>query len=181
MIAADPFYTKFIDGTYFTQSATNNYAKIGNDVWRVMYRTGNIVKLIHSRVVGTSIFGTSTTYSGSTLESYVNNWCSNNGYNSYGSCDNITKKEIECIVNNCGSISYFYVINGYLAPTSGYWTKTSSTSKLVWLVYGPENSYYFGDNYLDANIGVRPILNANSTVKVIGGTGTSSDPYILSL
>ena len=56
------------------------------------------------------------------------------------------------------------------------WTLTPSSSSSVWALSGTGGSV--GDN-TGSVYGVRPVINIKSTIKVVKGSGTESDPYRL--
>ena len=69
--------------------------------------------------------------------------------------------------------------NNWIYNSSYYqWTITplSDYSNYVWNV----NTSGLVYNYAHFTLGVRPVLYLKSSVKITGGTGTSSDPYKLS-
>ena len=70
--------------------------------------------------------------------------------------------------------------NNWIYNSSYYqWTITpySGISNIVWYVYS--NGRMYNISALNA-YGVRPVVYLKSSIKITGGTGTSSDPYKLS-
>ena len=66
-------------------------------------------------------------------------------------------------------------MNTYLGNTD-YWTMTPLNS--MWIAFST-NSYFTGyPSYWD-QLGTRPVVNLKADVKVSGGTGTKTDPYII--
>ena len=70
--------------------------------------------------------------------------------------------------------------NNSLIMTGGYYWYQNAYSSTV------NEAYYYSGNYHDVRIqtsnywlGVRPILRLKASVRVVGGTGTQSDPYII--
>ena len=80
-----------------------------------------------------------------------------------------------------GSMNYKY----YLYTGAYYWTMSPYTfysydaSASVWYVSSAGNLYTTASSAAPA--GVRPVVNLNSDVLYSGGTGTESDPYIITL
>lgn len=80
-----------------------------------------------------------------------------------------------------GSMNYKY----YLYTGATYWTMSpsyfsaNSSLPLVWRVHS--SGYLPSDASTHAAYGVRPVVNLNSDVLYSGGTGTESDPYIITL
>ncbi len=90
--------------------------------------------------------------------------------------------------NSCGSVSLIYANRdtckntNWMINSSIFWTLSPAfaSSNYVFLVYN--------DSSIDRNYGViyagdavRPTLYLSSDIKITGGTGTSSDPYQISL
>ena len=70
--------------------------------------------------------------------------------------------------------------NNWIYNSSYYqWTiaPNSGNSSLVWNVYTDRDVRAWSVGY---TLGVRPVLYLKSSIKITGGTGTSSDPYKLS-
>ena len=59
----------------------------------------------------------------------------------------------------------------------GYWTLTPFNTSRVRSVYGDGNGGYDSPAYAN---GVRPSMNLKSSVIITGGSGTKSDPFVLS-
>ena len=79
-----------------------------------------------------------------------------------------------------GSMNYKY----YLYTGTYYWTmspsyfSSSSANARVWNVY---STGLLNNSNSASAYGVRPVVNLNSDVLYSGGTGTESDPYIITL
>ena len=179
------FYTKFTSGKYFLTSATNNYVKIGSNVWRVMYRSGTNVRITTDRPISnynSSFDPYTNVYSNSALRSFTERWC-RNYYSSYASsCDAMTKTEVQCINSySCSNLSDGVRLSGYLGATVNYWTQTADGTKNVWVVAGSASGTVFQSRPHNFNLPatMRPVMNVKSTIKVIEGTGTSSNPYVI--
>ena len=63
--------------------------------------------------------------------------------------------------------------------TTSYWTLTPYSTSYVWYVDSNGDASYDGPSYTAG--GVRPSLNLKSSVQITSGTGTESDPFVLSL
>ena len=63
--------------------------------------------------------------------------------------------------------------------TTAYWTLTPSSGYVIWYVGPVSNLAYFAYNYDGAT--VRPSMNLKSNVQIVSGTGTKSDPFVLTL
>ena len=66
---------------------------------------------------------------------------------------------------------------GRNANNPDYWTLTPYDSSYVRVLHSASNASYIGPSYTR---GVRPSLNLKSNVVITGGTGTKSDPFVLS-
>lgn len=91
----------------------------------------------------------------------------------------------ECRVNirnysgeNCKSNDWLYDESNYWTITS--WPFTGNVSAVnVWSIYSNGNAYH---DYDAVNVlGVRPSVYLKPSVRIVSGTGTSTDPYKLSI
>ena len=74
--------------------------------------------------------------------------------------------------------NYYLVNNTYwwtMSPSNFY---TSTVRAYVWYVY--PSGHLFGD-YVAYSYGVRPAVSLKSTASISGGTGTATDPYVISV
>ena len=62
--------------------------------------------------------------------------------------------------------------------TTDYWTLTPYGTSLVRYVYRYGNAIYYSPS---TTYGTRPAMNLKSSVMITGGSGTKSDPFVLSL
>ena len=77
-----------------------------------------------------------------------------------------------------GGVAYAESNNSnYLNVSVSYWTM-SPFNVNYYAVVGLANSS-FVSNVVDFSWGVRPVINLKSTVEIAGGSGTSSNPYII--
>ncbi len=71
--------------------------------------------------------------------------------------------------------------NNWLLPTNVEWTISGRSDSTI-IAFGVSYIGYMGNYAVDSNgYGVRPSFSLASTVELTGGTGTSTDPYILNL
>ena len=77
------------------------------------------------------------------------------------------------LVNNMSEIS-FWTMNGYS-------TQTYATSGAVWIPYRSGNRISFSVQAPSYSGGVRPVLFLKSTIKITGGNGSQSSPYIIKI
>lgn len=75
------------------------------------------------------------------------------------------------LVNNMSEIS-FWTMNGYS-------TQTYATSGAVWVPYRSRNGISFSVQAPSYSGGVRPVLFLKSTIKITGGNGSQSSPYMI--
>lgn len=75
------------------------------------------------------------------------------------------------LVNNMSEIS-FWTMNGYS-------TQTYATSGAVWVPYRSVNGISFSVQAPSYSGGVRPVLFLKSTIKITGGNGSQSSPYMI--
>ncbi len=75
------------------------------------------------------------------------------------------------LVNNMSEIS-FWTMNGYS-------TQTYATSGAVWIPYRSGNRISFSVQAPSYSGGVRPVLFLKSTIKITGGNGSQSSPYMI--
>ena len=90
--------------------------------------------------------------------------------------------------NNCGTfkinnINFNNCANtGWMDTNSTFWTLTPGSSSLVyWMTKGNINNYGGVNSSPTLSMSVRPALYLSSDIKIMGGTGTYSDPYQISL
>ena len=91
-----------------------------------------------------------------------------------------------CGTDELISENYFNICDryGWLEERSDWWTLTSATmsygNQVLYVAYG---GYFHYDDMYGASspydIEVRPVVALSSSVVIIGGTGTQSDPYRL--
>lgn len=77
--------TKSIDGKptyYFRGNVDNNYLKFDDGtIWRIVrINEDGTIRIIKASNIGTSVFGSNALYSGSTIETYLNNWINTTDY-----------------------------------------------------------------------------------------------------
>ena len=87
--------------------------------------------------------------------------------------------------NKCGTVTSFNVSctsTGWLDNNIDWWTLTPH-SDFSDTVFSVTSGGFIGNNYgLESSaVGVRPVLYLKSSIKITGGTGTSSDSYQISL
>ena len=70
--------TAWADDPYSSLKNTTTVVKFDGKDWYLIDYDSSTVTLLAKECVGASVFGSSNTYSGSTVETYVNNWYSNN-------------------------------------------------------------------------------------------------------
>ncbi len=77
-----------------------------------------------------------------------------------------------------GQFEKYFENGGTTGLTTDYWTLTPLDASYVCDV----NIYGYGSNFASTHVdGVRPSLNLKSNVKITSGTGTKTDPFILSI
>ena len=75
-----------------------------------------------------------------------------------------------------------YAVKGGTSSTGltiSYWTLTPYSSSSVWCVGGSGNAYYYSPS--SYSLGARPSMNLKSSVQITSGTGTKSDPFVLTM
>ena len=79
------------------------------------------------------------------------------------------------VKNSINTFSYTYGGDGYWTMTPYHYNSSNGNSN-VW------NLRKSGEMYSDSvygNMGIRPVINLKSDVKITGGIGTSNDPYVI--
>ncbi len=69
--------------------------------------------------------------------------------------------------------------NNYLSFSSSYWTMTPSSNDGTVKVFVVSTNNRLEESSLTATNAIRPVINLIQNVKIISGSGTSSDPYII--
>ena len=97
----------------------------------------------------------------------------------------------KCVIEeNIKSNTYSCNSNNWLSSTNTEWTISSSSESQVWVINTIDDNTYLYNMYASGNIWaydygdllgiVRPTFYLSSDVVITSGTGTSSDPYIVS-
>lgn len=113
--------------------------------------------------IGTTAFSDiDSTYSGSIVEGYVNNYktyLTNMGVD-ISSARLITKKELEKL--GCSSSNYSCSSAPSWVYSTSYWSGTANAVNIVWLV-SSEASFGNGNYSSDIDIGVRPVIEISES------------------
>ena len=189
------------DGYSFKGNVLNNYVKFSNRLFRIMnIYNDNSIKLVSDNNNGILIWGDDSSYKNSNLYHWLNKTSLTNSKIYYDTISNInllekttykesqllkskvkdTKKESSDFVTTL-TISDYINANGkdsYLNNGKYFWLigydKDSAN-----LYVDDTGSVESGTNY--ESYGIRPVITLKNSVKVISGTGTKEDPYIVDM
>lgn len=188
------------DGYYFSGMVENNYLKAFNRLYRIIeVSEDNQVKIIANDNEGNMIYGDDKQYSTSNINLWLNKSEQVNSgiyYNTIPGVESLLTKFTYCdgtlsdskvTCKNKKQSSYFsilevedyvralgkksYLNNGSYSYLLGYDTDSNP------LVLTDDGSVIGVSNY--EGYGVRPVMVLKKNALIIGGTGTSDDPYIL--
>jgi len=190
-----------IDGTRYVtgDNDTPNYLWYSGKLWRILSINGDgSIKLVTQGNMTTIAWNTtrSTDYSTSQVHSWLNNeflptlansdmvlvdsaW----DYTAY-SVEHYQKETPVAVITNekVGLLTiYDYYMTDYLSfLNNGYrWCTMSPTQEYSGMYWGVfEDAFDDAMSLIDGN-GVRPSVNLKSDIRIIGGNGTKSNPYVI--
>src|SRR5574344_1507711 len=194
----------YMRGCYLAGVTTDNYIWYSGFVWRIMgINADKSVRMIteeYPTVISYNVANI-TTFNGSRAEDWLNNyfyshlkntsiitngnWCER-GTNYV--TDSATANSTTCVgtvINDenskIGLISLdeynlASAKSSYLVNSLSFWTLTPHSSSSAWFV---RDDGYASNYYVNFTIGLRPVINVNSTTTITSGNGTLSDNYIL--
>ena len=158
----DPFIGGVTTVAYASLKNTTTVITFDGKQWYLIDYDASTVTLLAKECVGLSVFGSNTTYSGSTVETYVNNWYSDNISTNAktmvsGGMFLLTLEQVNTIASTSTDVLLCEVPNG--ADARWWWLSTPGTgNNCVSCVYGDNASvlnYGYEYSYL---FGVRPAL-----------------------
>ena len=80
-------------------------------------------------------------------------------------------------VYGTSNTSYYLYTRQYYWTMSPYYFDSSDSYARVFRV---DSFGYFGSNFVNGTLGVRPVINLKASVQITGGNGSSSNPYVIS-
>src|SRR5574344_58828 len=190
-------------GCYLAGAHTDNYVWYSGFVWSIMgINSDYSVRMITEENETVIPYNSSTTtFNGS----YVYNWLNNYFYSHLKNTsiitngnwcergtnyvtDSATANSTTCVGtviddenSKIGLISLdeynlASAKSSYLVNSLSFWTLTPHSSSSAWFV---RDDGYASNYYVNFTIGLRPVINVNSTTTITSGNGTLSDNYIL--
>ncbi len=190
----------YMDGTYLKGNQDSNYIWFDGFLWRIMGKNadGSIRMITEENVTAIpwGAGGTAQDYDHSYINDWLNNyfypklkdkdllvnqtWCSQTTNDEFAMRSNCTNN-LSKIIKPVGLLSIdeynFSRNNGsYLISSQNFWYLTPNDSFKVWrLIFDGINRNY---SVIDP-LGVRPVVNIQSDVTIVGGNGNLTDPYIV--
>lgn len=176
-VTEDSSLSKYLNETYYntlTSDAKNQVQTHAFNIGGVLvYGGGNQNNSIYSDLNGEKAFQW-TGNIGLPNVTDILRANSDSRCNSAGAASGTSEQNL-CIsnylVNNMSEIS-FWTMNGYS-------TQTYATSGAVWVPYRSVNGISFSVQAPSYSGGVRPVLFLKSTIKITGGNGSQSSPYMI--
>ena len=177
--------SQYLTGTPWDASNSNNWSRpatlnttLNSTYWNSLNATAQgMVDQSHTWNIG----GISSNY---TLSNFYNNETSKTWSGKVGlmTIADYGYASTSCSASTNMNSSTACKGNNWLFTSSYYqWTITPSSgnSIYVWRVYANGNVNRTDANWTSSAVGVRPVVYLDSSVKITGGTGTESNPYIL--
>ena len=177
--------SQYLTGTPWDASNSNNWSRpatlnttLNSTYWNSLNATAQgMVDQSHTWNIG----GISSNY---TLSNFYNNETSKTWSGKVGlmTIADYGYASTSCSASTNMNSSTACKGNNWLFTSSYYqWTITPSSgnSIYVWRVYANGNVNRTDANWTSSAVGVRPVVYLDSSVKITGGTGTESDPYLL--
>ena len=175
----------YLNGEYLNSLTSEAQSMIGNTLWNLggtnsfTSASNGLASHFYNYERGTTVYsGNPTTWVGKIALMYPSDY-------GYATSGGTTTNRASCLAKelyNWDSSSYSDCKNNdYLYDSSNYqWTLTSLTgdSRYVFYVYSTGAVHYRNVAFSSAS---HPVLYLNSNVTIVGGNGTSSSPYQLSL
>lgn len=154
--------TAYADDPYASLKNTTTVITFDGKPWYLIDYDASTVTLLAKNCVGASKFGSKSTYSGSTVETFVNNWYKNNISDDAKTAVNgtflLTTAQANAINNanvlKCSQAS---------GATVNYWWLCSPglTGNLATCVNGRSGFVYVNGYDVSKSLGVRPALKLN--------------------
>ena len=191
--------------TFITGEDPNNYIWYSGKLWRAVSvnKEAGTTKLVTQWNISAINYSSgSTAFEGSYMEDWLNDTSVDGFLGNLRDYENFivtdakwnatlttssSKPEETTIVTDAvGLLNYYEYVTSYRGASSStgylnnglYWrTLTPYSASDVWNVY---NSGYAGSSSPSIANGVRPSINLKSSVKIVDGDGTVSNPYRLS-
>ena len=191
--------------TFITGEDPNNYIWYSGKLWRAVSvnNEANTTKLVTQWNISSINYSNgSTTFEGSYMEEWLNDTTVDGFLGNLRDYENFivtdakwnatlttssSKPEETTIVTDAvGLLNYYEYVTSYRGASSltGYlnnglywWTLTPYSTSNVWNVSYNGSANYNSPSYAR---GVRPSINLKSSVKIVDGDGTVSNPYRLS-
>ena len=170
--------TNLNNGDYWTNSLTSDAKNmIGDTVW---YLGGSstyddvTASMFYEIERGTTVYsGRSTSWTGKVGLMYPSDY----GYATSGGTTTDRNTCLNKELFNWDSVSDCYN-NDWIFNSSTQWTITPRASYSTDVFYLHDTGYVYSSNANNAR-GVRPVVFLKSSIKIVDGDGSSSNPYIL--
>lgn len=191
------------NNTYtYVKEADNNYVKFGGYIWRVIrINKDNSITMISEDSIISLAYGNISNYN----KSQINNWLNPiNNEKHTGIFYSMISDNKEFLVNtktchdsfdDISSIGCFetdndhlitllsmkdYALAGgnssYLNNGTSFWTTNKNNNNEFWYISEEGKA---GNSDVDFEHGIRPVITLKPDVKLVSGTGSSDDPYII--
>ncbi len=202
-----PKENQYDDGvdTFITGEDPNNYIWYSGKLWRAVSvnNEAKTTKLVTQWNISTITYSSgSTDFEGSYMEDWLNDTTvdgflgnlrdyekfivTDAKWNATLTTSSSKPEETTIVTDAVGLLNYYEYVTSYRGASSstGYlnnglywWTLTPYSTSVVWYVNCDGNAYSYGPSNA---YGVRPSINLKSSVKIVDGDGTVSNPYRLS-
>ena len=131
--------------------------------------------MFYTRERGTTVYsGRSTSWIGKVGLMYPSDY----GYATSGNSSTLRSTCLAKEMYNWDGLSVCYQ-NDWLFKSSYMWTLSPVSSNSYYVFNVNDSGCVYSDNARNGNSGVWPVVHLKSTIKVITGTGSSNDPFIL--
>ena len=178
---------------YYYGKNVNNYLLYNGLLWRIISSNNDGIKIITDSTLTSLVWGNNVSYDKSSIYKWLNedifpntitndiqssNWCNSAiDINNYKCSDEINAK-----VGLITTKEYLTSggVNSYLNNNTYFWTLNESDDLKAYYVHsegGINNEISSGNNFY--SYGVRPVIYLNKDIPYLKGTGTKTDPYII--
>ena len=160
------------DGTIY---GTGQTATQGEDIW-YNYLTGTYEQNLETTYG--PLFDSGLYYLGTIGYNYKLSVCANTTSGNTKICDKTSDKGTFNIgLSRYGEMFATQQSGGY-SNSINMWLMNRYSASFVWYV---DSSGYGSGNFPTGTSGVRPTVHLKSSIKIISGTGTETDPYVVGL
>ncbi len=188
---------EYMGGTYLKGNQGSNYIWFDGFLWRIMgiNEDGSIRMITGENVTAISWGTNAQKYDNSYVNDWLNNyfypklkdkdllvnqtWCSE-VTTSFSSKRSTCKNNLSKLQKPVGLLSLDeYTLSSskssYLTNLQDYWTLTPFKNYVLYVYPNGSSSYHNVSSFQ----GVRPVINIQSNISTISGTGTLQDPFVI--